>query len=224
MSEAMPLRLRLTAAATLPATGARPLWMTSNPSCAAVIRFRSSCAKTPALGLGPRERAVAKPRVLGDRVGDGVVETQVERVEFFRADGRIDFGRELGDGLTDVAVVVNDLGHRILEAEERRAVSRGRPVERLGRRWRRRPQRLDQLVEEHGDAALDLALGGLGRQSLRDLHARSRDELIAVGNYEFGKHCRDLHRITPPKRTVRRTRRDPRRHWLVSCWNGGDDP
>jgi hypothetical protein len=49
---------------------------------------------------------------LGDRARDGVVQTSIQHPKVFRADWRSQLDGQLGDGLTDVAVVVDDLRHR----------------------------------------------------------------------------------------------------------------
>ena len=48
-------------------------------------------------------------RVLSDGGCDGVVKGSVQQAEVIRADGRVQFHRHLGDGLTDVAVAMHDL-------------------------------------------------------------------------------------------------------------------
>ena len=45
----------------------------------------------------------------GDGTRNRVVKAPVERAKVVRADGRVRFHRQLGDGLTDVAIVVHDL-------------------------------------------------------------------------------------------------------------------
>ena len=50
--------------------------------------------------------------VLGDGRGDGLVKTSIQRSEVPGADGRVSFHGQLGHGLTDIAVVVHDLGYR----------------------------------------------------------------------------------------------------------------
>ena len=52
---------------------------------------------------------IAFAPVLGDRARDGVVEASVQQPKVLRADRRVRFHRQLGDGLTDVAIVVHDL-------------------------------------------------------------------------------------------------------------------
>ena len=98
----------------LPATPTFPVLSTSNATIAVLIRFRNSCAKNPsalapARGLSVEGGLISFAPVLGDRARDGVVEASVQRAKVVRADGRVHFHRQLGDGLTDVAIVVHDL-------------------------------------------------------------------------------------------------------------------
>ena len=48
-------------------------------------------------------------RVLGDRTRDGIVKALVQHAKVVGADGRVEFHGQLGDRLTDVAVIVHDL-------------------------------------------------------------------------------------------------------------------
>ena len=66
-------------------------------------------ALAPAGGFSVDVGLIAFAPVLGDRAGDGVVKASVERAKVVRADGQIHFHRQLGNGLTDIAVVVHDL-------------------------------------------------------------------------------------------------------------------
>ena len=47
--------------------------------------------------------------VFGDGARDGVVKASVQHTKIIRADGRVRFHCQLGDGLADVAIVVHDL-------------------------------------------------------------------------------------------------------------------
>ena len=55
---------------------------------------------------------VALVRVLGDGLGDAIVETSVERSKFVYCDRRIALERQVRDGLAEIAVVMNDLIYR----------------------------------------------------------------------------------------------------------------
>ncbi|MGO8999847.1 MAG: hypothetical protein ACLQVI_41505 [Polyangiaceae bacterium] len=142
-----------------------------------------------ALRLAGGHRLVAKPRVFRDGFGDGVVEAQVERMKILRADRRRELHGQLGDGLADVAVVVNYLGHRVAAVEERGAVRRGAAVHHVEARRGLASQRVDELVQEERDAGGELPLRGSRRESLGDLRSRPRDELVAVRENELDQHC-----------------------------------
>jgi hypothetical protein len=68
-------------------------------------------ALIPAHGLSTvGERSLA--RVLADRTGDGVGQAAIQEPKVSRAHGCTRFDRQLRDGLTDVAIIVDDLRHR----------------------------------------------------------------------------------------------------------------
>jgi hypothetical protein len=48
-------------------------------------------------------------RILGDRTRDGIVKASVQHAKIIGADGRVDRQGQLGDRLTDVAIIVHDL-------------------------------------------------------------------------------------------------------------------
>jgi hypothetical protein len=50
--------------------------------------------------------------VLSDGACDRVVKASVQRLKIFGADRRVRFHGQLGDGLTDIAIVVDHLRHR----------------------------------------------------------------------------------------------------------------
>ena len=66
-------------------------------------------ALAPARGLSIEGELISSAPVLGDGARDGVVKASVQHAKVIRADGRVDFHRQLGDGLTDVAIIVHDL-------------------------------------------------------------------------------------------------------------------
>ena len=68
-------------------------------------------ALAPARGFSIEGGLISFAPVLGDRARDGVVKASVQRAKVVRADGRVHFHRQLGDRLTDVAIVVHDLRH-----------------------------------------------------------------------------------------------------------------
>jgi hypothetical protein len=65
----------------------------------------------PACGLSVDVGQRSFAPVLGDRARDGVVQVAIEQPKVLRADGRARFDGQLRDGLTDVAIVVDDLRH-----------------------------------------------------------------------------------------------------------------
>src|SRR6185503_7641302 len=54
----------------------------------------------------------ALARILGDSAGDRFIEAEVQQLKLSRFDGCVVLGRELGDGLAEISVVVNHLGDR----------------------------------------------------------------------------------------------------------------
>ena len=68
-------------------------------------------AFAPARGLSVEGRLILFTPVLGHGARDRLVQAAVQRAKVIRADGRVHFDGEVGDGLTDVAVVVHDLRH-----------------------------------------------------------------------------------------------------------------
>ena len=88
-----------------------------------------------ALGLREGDRLVAPALVLGDGVGDGVVEAAVERVELAGGDRRVRLVGQLRDDLADVAVAVDDLAHGEAHREQLAAVQGGALLDRIRRPW-----------------------------------------------------------------------------------------
>jgi hypothetical protein len=168
-------RLRVTTAATLPPTGARPLLIDKKASCAAESRFRSSCAKTP-------------PRVLGDGFGDRVVEAEVQSMELVRRDRRVGLFGQLRDGLADVAVVVDHLRDRVSALVERGPVHCGALLDRRVRRRGTLAKLLDELAEEERHSCFELVRRRPRSQPLRHLRARSRDQVRAIRGDELEEH------------------------------------
>jgi len=79
-----------------------------------------------------RQDRIALVGVLGDSVGDAIVKAAVECPEFIRFYRRVEFERQIRDGLTQIAVVVNDLidGESLLQEltpMERRSGAHLRP-------------------------------------------------------------------------------------------------
>jgi hypothetical protein len=130
---------------------------------------------------------VAFAPVLGDRPGDGFVKTAVQDPKVVRADGRIGLQRQLGDGLTDVAIVVDHLRDgESLEQEVVTVLDRG-PSD-LGARAQPEAQGLHQLIQEHRHAVVDLTVGGRGHRSNGNLRPAAPDDLGPVDGDEFVQH------------------------------------
>src|SRR5687767_3778181 len=68
-------------------------------------------ALASACGLSVDTGLISLTSVLGDCARDGIVKASVQRTKVVRADRRVQFHRQLSDGLTDVAIVVHDLRH-----------------------------------------------------------------------------------------------------------------
>src|SRR5690242_43746 len=61
-------------------------------------------------GLSIQGGLISSASVLGDGTGDRVIQASVERPKVLGADRRLQLNSEFGDGLTDVTVVVHNLG------------------------------------------------------------------------------------------------------------------
>ena len=130
--------------------------------------------------------------VLRDGARDGVVEAAVQHAKVIGADGRVHFHGELGDGLTDVAVVVHDLRDREPLSQQVMPVL-NRAVGDVGIRPETRAQRSHELLQEHGHAVIDLRLGRRRNRPRRDFGPATTDELVAVCGNEFVQHRRHKH-------------------------------
>ena len=130
-------RLRLSTPAVLPSSPTLPMRRTSNETIAAPDRVAKlvrqlAHALPPLLG----DRLLALACVLGDRLGDGVVEAPIEDAKLVGGDGRTHLVGNLGDRLAHAAVVVNHL--RDGEAPVQQAT----PCLAAPRPVRRRPREL----------------------------------------------------------------------------------
>ena len=147
-------------------------------------------------------------RIAGNGIGNHIVETTIERPEFFGRNGRLELVGEVRDSLAYVAIIVHHLvdGKALLH---QLAAVRGRSLTHLERcaiRIRRLafqdlgfalgparclldPQGSDQLLEKERDALFQLRDGCLGGISLRRLVATALDELVAMLCYEFMQHA-----------------------------------
>ena len=127
-----------------------------------------------------------------DRLGDRLVHASIERAELVGRDGNAEPHRELRHRLAHVAVVVDDLLDREAGAPQLRSVHRRPPSDLAVGLARRGPllaaQGLRELVEEVGDAVFELRLRRAGGGPCRDLHARARNQVVAVDGQELVEH------------------------------------
>ena len=126
--------------------------------------------------------------VLRDRVGDRVVETLVEGAELVGADLGLALDGKLGDGLTGVAVVVDDLRDREAAAQEIVAVLT-RAGGDLDLADELRTERVFELLEEHRDPVLELERGRAGRHPLGHPSAAPSDDLRSIFTHELIQHA-----------------------------------
>ena len=139
---------------------------------------------------------------LGDSVRDGVVQAPIQGSEFIDGERHIPFERQVGDGLAEIPVVVDDLIHGVPHLEEFLPVGGGchphlGQGERVAARRPRdpkalgivigflRPQRSRELLQEQGNALGELLGGGGALGALLDLPPTSRDELVSVAGEKF---------------------------------------
>jgi hypothetical protein len=66
-------------------------------------------ALAPACELSINARLIMLAPVLGHRACDGIVQASVQRPKVVSADRCVQFHRQFGDGLTDIAIVVHNL-------------------------------------------------------------------------------------------------------------------
>jgi hypothetical protein len=64
-----------------------------------------------ARGFGVDGGLIALTPVFSDGARDRIVQAPVQGAEFIRADGHLSLHRQVGDGLTDVAIRMHDLRH-----------------------------------------------------------------------------------------------------------------
>src|SRR5204863_5949784 len=153
----------------------------------------------------------------------------VERTELLGAERRVAFDRELGDRLTDIAVVVNYLRDGEPAAQQVPPVldrSRGGSGARGGTLLAL--ERLLELPQEQRDPLLELGPGRAGSHPLGDASPAPRDDLVSMIRDELAQHTgvpgfrralqtpratveQDVfrgHQIPPPSRTP-----------SASCWS-----
>jgi len=130
---------------------------------------------------------VAFAPVLGDRSGDRFVKAAIQYAKVVRADGRVRLHRQLGDGLTDVAIIVDHL--RDGEALKQKVVTMlERGPANLRARVQAEAQGGDQLIQEHRHPVVDLTVGGRRHRSRGNLRPAPPDDLCAVDGDELMQH------------------------------------
>jgi hypothetical protein len=145
--------------------------------------------KTLILGVGVAvDGGVACTPVFGHGPRDGVVKAAVQATEIIRADLGVGFERRLGDGLTDVAVFVDDLGDREPLREEVVAVLNGGLNHGVVAHRRVAFQFSDELVEERGSAVVELHVRARGDKPGVGLFLTARDDVGAIGGDELCQH------------------------------------
>jgi hypothetical protein len=102
--------------------------------------------------------------ILGDGLGDGVVEAPVERAEFVSRDRHVELDGQFRHCLTDIPVPMDNLAHGEACAPLITTVSRRAPPDLgIGRprgRFLLPPEHVDELVQEEGNALLQFLFGG----------------------------------------------------------------
>jgi hypothetical protein len=126
---------------------------------------------------------------LRHRARDGLVETAVQHPKVICADGCVQFHRHFGDRLTDVAIVVHDLGDRESLQQEVMPVLEGAFPD-LRRGAQAEPEGIPQLIEEHRHAMIDFRLGWRRHRPPRNLGPASPNDLVPVNGDEFIEHGR----------------------------------
>ncbi|RPJ83278.1 MAG: hypothetical protein EHM13_07860, partial [Acidobacteria bacterium] len=138
------------------------------------------------------ERQLALAAELGHRSSDRIVEAEVQRLEVLGADGNLLIDRRLGDGLADVAVVMDDLRYGKPLRKQLAAVLACTGADGSGRKRFRgglEAQSFCELGQEQGQPVLQLLRGDGGPLPRRDLRAGARQNLILVGEDELVEHC-----------------------------------
>ena len=173
----------------LPVAPTLPDWIAAKAAEMPIARSRSrATASRGAASPVPRSgRDRSRSRPLRHRARDRIVQTPVQRAKVFGGDVRSTFDGKLGDRLADVAVVVHDFGHGIPLQEHVVPVLRRGRADREVRR-RSVSQLVEQLIEEHRDAAIDLD-AGVGRIGpFCHLRAASRGDIGVIGDDELIEH------------------------------------
>jgi hypothetical protein len=127
---------------------------------------------------------------------------QVQGAKVLVGDLRSQLDGELGDGLADVTVVLNDLTDGEARVQELAAVNGGAGTELVRARIRIHPQARRELIEEERHAVRHLDVGRMRCRPAGELVASSRDDHLTVGRDELVQHG-----ATIPRMSRRRTRR-----------------
>ena len=159
------------------------------------------------------DQRVALKRIFGHRIRDTIVETAVESSKLVYLDRSAAFECEIGYGLTEITVVVNDLINRKplqrqlspVQCRSRTYLGHGRPASRRPRDLAAAQrlgglldqERLDQLIQESRYSVHELRIGNLGRQPLGDFEPTPFDECISVGRKELVQHSGRLSQFLP---------------------------
>jgi len=145
---------------------------------------------------------VALKAELRHRVGDGIVQAPVQGPELHHGKGRIPLERQVGDGLAQVAVVVDDLVDGVTQQQQLLAMRGGANAD-LGQRPRVAARRArdgrarrgivivlcregaGELVQEQGHPMGQLLVGRLAPGALGHLSLAPRDQFVAVVGQEM---------------------------------------
>src|SRR5689334_16237946 len=125
--------------------------------------------------------------VFRHRTRNGVVETPVQCPKLVGADRGIQLDSQLGDGLTDVAIVVHDLRHRVALLQEFLAMF-DRALADVGICRLSEAQGVAQLIQENWNAVAEPHRRRRGNQPRGHLGSTSSDDLVAMMGYEFVQH------------------------------------
>jgi hypothetical protein len=144
-----------------------------------------------ALGSAVTQRALPLSGKLRDRLGDGVVETQIERLKLRCRNPRVLIRCQFGDGLADITVVVNDLRDAEAHAKQMipmlpRTLSDLLVIDRVARLCQ--AQRRDELVHEDRNPTHELFFVGLRRRSRCNSSPRAIEDGTSVPSDEIGEH------------------------------------
>jgi hypothetical protein len=119
---------------------------------------------------------------------DGIVEASIQRPKVVGPNGRAQFKRQIGDRLTNVTVVVNDLPNAETLEQEIAAVLDGAAADRLSGRGTV-DQLLDELIKEQRHASLEFRFGRRGIHSTGNLGPATSDDLVTIHTNKGFEGC-----------------------------------